>query len=171
MSFYERFRPLNLSQSPTMMTLYVVIHSFIIIICRSSSAMTFLNRKRTTFSLWMLAITSSITTPVTAFALSTQTTPACQQQRLSTKLVHARRTSTKQHHTTTITNDKSTTTLYNLYDDWSLDLLSSSQSQYTYDDLIMPLDEENIEHCLEELMDSEYGETMFGRHDLAADVG
>lgn len=63
------------------------------------------------------------------------------------------------------------TKIYNLYDDWSQDLLSSSQSEYSYDDLILPLDEESIELCLEELMDSDYGKTMFGRHDMAADVG
>ncbi len=63
------------------------------------------------------------------------------------------------------------TALFNLYDDWSQDLLSSSQSDYSYDDLILPLDEESIELCLEELMDSDYGKTMFGRHDMAADVG
>ncbi len=64
------------------------------------------------------------------------------------------------------------TTLYNLYDDWAGDLLSSSQSKYTYDDLILPLlDEESVEQCLEELMDSEYGKTMFGKHDVPASVG
>ncbi|KAL7533358.1 hypothetical protein ACHAXR_005181 [Thalassiosira sp. AJA248-18] len=63
------------------------------------------------------------------------------------------------------------TRLYNMYDDWAGDLLSSSQSEYTYDDLIIPLDEESIEQCLEELMDSEYGKTMFGRHDVPASVG
>jgi len=63
------------------------------------------------------------------------------------------------------------TRLYNLYDDWAGDLISSSQSEFTYDDLIMPLDEGSIEQCLEELMDSAYGETMFGRHDVPASVG
>lgn len=33
------------------------------------------------------------------------------------------------------------------------------------------LDEDSIEDCLEELMDSEYGKTMFGRHDVPASVG
>jgi uncharacterized protein YlbG (UPF0298 family) len=32
-------------------------------------------------------------------------------------------------------------------------------------------DEEAVEQCLEELMDSDYGKTMFGRHDLPASVG
>ena len=64
-----------------------------------------------------------------------------------------------------------TTRLHNFYDDWSLDLLSSSQSAHSYDELVLPLDEDSIAQCLEELMDSEYGQTMFGRHDLPASVG
>ena len=65
-----------------------------------------------------------------------------------------------------------TTRLYNIYDDWRADLLSSYQSQYTYDDLLLPtLDEGSIIQCLEEFMDSEYGKTMFGRHDVPASVG
>ncbi|KAL7428970.1 hypothetical protein ACHAXM_003208 [Skeletonema potamos] len=64
------------------------------------------------------------------------------------------------------------TKLHNIYDDWSTDLLSTASSPYTYDDLILPFcDEEAVEQCLEELMDSEYGKTMFGRHDMAANVG
>lgn len=63
------------------------------------------------------------------------------------------------------------TRLCNIYDDWSLDRLSSSQSEHTYDELVLPLDEESVERCLEEFMDSEYGKTMFGRHDLPASVG
>eukprot|EP00584_Thalassiosira_punctigera_P005754 CAMPEP_0172534556 /NCGR_PEP_ID=MMETSP1067-20121228/6877_1 /TAXON_ID=265564 ORGANISM="Thalassiosira punctigera, Strain Tpunct2005C2" /NCGR_SAMPLE_ID=MMETSP1067 /ASSEMBLY_ACC=CAM_ASM_000444 /LENGTH=228 /DNA_ID=CAMNT_0013319363 /DNA_START=8 /DNA_END=694 /DNA_ORIENTATION=- len=63
------------------------------------------------------------------------------------------------------------TRLFNIYDDWAGDLLSSSQSEYTYDELTLPLDEDSIEQCLEELMDSEYGKTMFGRHDMPASVG
>ena len=64
------------------------------------------------------------------------------------------------------------TKLNNLYDDWSTDLLSTASSPYTYDDLILPFcDEESVEQCLEELMDSDYGQTMFGRHDMAANVG
>ena len=50
----------------------------------------------------------------------------------------------------------------NIYDAWAEDLLSSSNSEYTYDELILPLDEESIEQCLEELMSSDYGKTMFG---------
>jgi len=65
-----------------------------------------------------------------------------------------------------------TTRLYNIYDDWRADLLSSSQSRHTYDDLILPtLDEESVTQCLEEFMDSDYGKTMFGRHDAPASVG
>ena len=79
--------------------------------------------------------------------------------------------STASSTSTTITHSTSTTRLYNIYDDWANDLLSSSQSEYTYDELILPLDEESIEQCLEELMDSEYGKTMFGRHDVPASVG
>ena len=66
---------------------------------------------------------------------------------------------------------ESTTRLYNIYDDWKADLLSSSQSRYTYDDLHLQLDEGAIVHCLEEFMDSDYGKTMFGRHDVPASVG
>ncbi|KAL7537970.1 hypothetical protein ACHAWF_005956 [Thalassiosira exigua] len=35
-----------------------------------------------------------------------------------------------------------------------------------YGGLAVPLDEESVEVCLEELADSEYGKTMFGRHDV-----
>ena len=50
----------------------------------------------------------------------------------------------------------------NIYDAWANDELSSSNSEYTYDELLLPLDEESIEQCLEELMSSDYGKTMFG---------
>jgi len=63
------------------------------------------------------------------------------------------------------------TSLFNLYDDWVQDLLGSSQSDFTYDELVIPLTEESIDQCLEELMDSDYGNTMFGRYDMAASVG
>jgi hypothetical protein len=60
----------------------------------------------------------------------------------------------------------------NIYDDWAQDLLSTAQSPYTYDELQLAYcDEEAIEQCLEEFMDSDYGKTMFGRHDLPASVG
>jgi hypothetical protein len=59
-----------------------------------------------------------------------------------------------------------------MYDDWRADLLSSSQSEYTYDDLILPtLDEDTVMQCLEEFVDSEYGKTMFGKHDMPASIG
>lgn len=63
------------------------------------------------------------------------------------------------------------TRVYNLYDDWANDLLSSSKSEHTYDEFVLPLDEDSIETCLEELTDSEYGKTMFGKHDVPASVG
>jgi len=72
--------------------------------------------------------------------------------------------------TTTMTKRKSSR-LYNIYDDWKADLLSSSQSRYTYDDLILPLDEDTIVQCLNEFIDSDYGKTMFGKHDAPAAVG
>ena len=53
----------------------------------------------------------------------------------------------------------------NIYDAWANDELSSSNSEYTYDELILPLDEESIEQCLEELMESDYGKTMFGEYE------
>jgi len=53
----------------------------------------------------------------------------------------------------------------NIYDAWANDLLSSKNSEYTYDELILPLDEESIEQCLEELMESDYGKTMFGKYE------
>ena len=60
----------------------------------------------------------------------------------------------------------------NIYDDWAQDLLSTKQSPYSYDELKMEYcDEEAIEQCLEEFMNSDYGKTMFGRHDLPASVG
>jgi len=52
----------------------------------------------------------------------------------------------------------------NIYDAWAEDL-SSSNSEYTYDELILSLDEESIEQCLEELMESDYGKTMFGKYE------
>ena len=73
--------------------------------------------------------------------------------------------------TKAMTLASTTTRLWNFYDDWRYDLLSTTQSAYTYDDLILPLDEDSIELCLEEFMDSDYGKTMFGRHDLPASVG
>lgn len=35
----------------------------------------------------------------------------------------------------------------------------------------MPLDEQNVQSCLEDFIDSDYGKTMFGKHDLPASYG
>ena len=58
-----------------------------------------------------------------------------------------------------------------LPDDWKADLLSSCQSRCTYDDLLLPLNEDIIVQCLDEFIDSDYGKTMFGKHDAPAAVG
>ena len=50
----------------------------------------------------------------------------------------------------------------NEYDQWVSDGVAR---------LSFPLTEENAEECLELLMDSEYGEQMFGRHEKAASIG
>lgn len=87
---------------------------------------------------------------------------------------HQRRRWQQQHPTITPKTTSTTQLQNNLYDDWSSDLLSSSQSEYTYDGLqLLATDdmEESIVMCLEELMDSEFGKTMFGRHDIPASVG
>lgn len=58
----------------------------------------------------------------------------------------------------------------NSYDDWRSDgvvlLLSADRSTTT-----MHLCFENVQHCLDEFMDSEYGQQMFGRHALASSHG
>jgi hypothetical protein len=51
--------------------------------------------------------------------------------------------------------------LQNIYDDWRSDALAS----------VMYLDEDNVQDCLEEFIDSEYGQQMFGCHDRAASIG
>ena len=51
--------------------------------------------------------------------------------------------------------------LYNSYDDWRENGITDQ----------LPLDEETVQMCLEELVESEYGKTMFGVHDLPASVG
>ena len=58
-----------------------------------------------------------------------------------------------------------TTLNANIYDAWANDELSSKNSEYTYDELILPLDQESIEQCLDELMESDYGKTMFGKYE------
>ena len=55
-----------------------------------------------------------------------------------------------------------TTTLNaNIYDDWRSDGVVPQ----------MHLDEENVQQCLDELIESDYGQQMFGHSDLAAGVG
>lgn len=50
---------------------------------------------------------------------------------------------------------------YNIYDNWRSDAVVDK----------MHLDEENVLACLEEFVQSDYGSTMFGCHDRAAQVG
>eukprot|EP00977_Amphora_coffeiformis_P010707 scaffold2510_cov169-Amphora_coffeaeformis.AAC.58 len=50
----------------------------------------------------------------------------------------------------------------NEYDQWMSDGVAR---------LSFPLTEENVEECLELLMDSECGEQMFGRHEKASSIG
>lgn len=51
--------------------------------------------------------------------------------------------------------------LYNIYDDWRSDAIVDT----------MYLDEDNVRSCLEEFIDSDYGQQMFGCHAKAADIG
>ena len=51
--------------------------------------------------------------------------------------------------------------LYNIYDDWRSDAVVDT----------MYLDEENVEQCLDEFIDSEYGQQMFGCHERPASIG
>mmetsp|Transcript_5824 Transcript_5824/g.8242 ORF Transcript_5824/g.8242 Transcript_5824/m.8242 type:complete len:220 (-) Transcript_5824:1216-1875(-) len=51
--------------------------------------------------------------------------------------------------------------LKNVYDDWRSDAVVDT----------MVLDEDNIKECLEEFVESDYGKTMFGKHDLPAQYG
>uniref|UniRef100_A0A6U4A8F7 Uncharacterized protein n=1 Tax=Ditylum brightwellii TaxID=49249 RepID=A0A6U4A8F7_9STRA len=60
-----------------------------------------------------------------------------------------------------VSSNRSPTTLYNVYDDWRSDAVVDT----------MVLDPENIELCLEEFIDSNYGQQMFGKHDRPASVG
>ena len=108
----------------------------------------------------------SATTSIHRLALLFNLTP---RRRRTGPFFIATTTITQARETTSSTN--TSTQLYNLYDDWSNDLLSSSQSEYTYDELVLPLDVECIEQCLEEFIDSEYGKTMFGKHDMPSSVG
>lgn len=49
----------------------------------------------------------------------------------------------------------------NEYDDWRSDAVAP----------IMPLDQDNVISCLETFIDSDYGKTMFGKHDDPASIG
>jgi hypothetical protein len=51
--------------------------------------------------------------------------------------------------------------LHNMYDDWRSDAVADT----------MYLDEDNVQDCLDEFINSEYGQQMFGCHDLAASIG
>jgi hypothetical protein len=54
------------------------------------------------------------------------------------------------------------TKLYNIYDDWRNDAVVVDH---------IPLDEDTVQTCLEEFIESDYGTEMFGCHDKAADIG
>ena len=55
----------------------------------------------------------------------------------------------------------------NIYDDWRCDgVVLDTKTTST-----MHLCAENVQHCLDEFMDSDYGQQMFGHHDLAASHG
>lgn len=49
----------------------------------------------------------------------------------------------------------------NVYDDWRSDAVVDT----------MHLDEENVEMCLQEFIDSDYGKQMFGKHEVPASIG
>jgi hypothetical protein len=51
--------------------------------------------------------------------------------------------------------------LKNIYDDWRSDAVADT----------MFLDEENVQMCLEEFIDSDYGKQMFGCHERPASIG
>ena len=51
--------------------------------------------------------------------------------------------------------------LWNVYDDWRSDAVVDT----------MHLDEENVQNCLEEFVDSNYGQEMFGCHERPASIG
>ena len=73
----------------------------------------------------------------------------------------------QQHMRTTITTTSSeamtrkSLKLNNVYDDWRSDAVVD----------VMHLDEENVQQCLDEFIDSAYGEQMFGKHDRASMIG
>ena len=51
--------------------------------------------------------------------------------------------------------------LHNVYDDWRADASVDT----------MHLEEENVQFCLQELIDSDYGQQMFGCNERAASIG
>lgn len=53
------------------------------------------------------------------------------------------------------------TSLNNIYDDWRSDAIVDK----------LPLDEENVQLCLDELVNSDNGTQMFGIHDRPASIG
>lgn len=53
------------------------------------------------------------------------------------------------------------TRIHNMYDDWRSDAVVDT----------MFLDEENVEMCLDEFIDSDFGQQMFGCHERPASVG
>jgi hypothetical protein len=61
----------------------------------------------------------------------------------------------------TQTNSRRLQRLRNVYDDWRSDAVVDT----------MFLDEGNVQQCLEEFVDSEYGRQMFGCHPRAASIG
>ncbi|KAG7349882.1 hypothetical protein IV203_012479 [Nitzschia inconspicua] len=73
---------------------------------------------------------------------------------------HHRSTATEYYHKSS--SSKLQTQLFNIYDDWRTDTIVVDT---------LPLDEETVQDCLEEFVESDYGTQMFGRHDKAANVG
>jgi hypothetical protein len=61
----------------------------------------------------------------------------------------------------TITSRKISLQLANIYDDWRSDAVVDT----------LPLDEDNVRMCLAEFVESDYGQQMFGCHDLPASYG
>lgn len=51
--------------------------------------------------------------------------------------------------------------MFNIYDDWRSDAIVDT----------MHLEEDNVKQCLDEFVDSDYGQEMFGCHDKASDIG
>ncbi|KAG7373879.1 hypothetical protein IV203_012974 [Nitzschia inconspicua] len=72
---------------------------------------------------------------------------------------HHRSTATEYHKSS---SSKLQTQLFNIYDDWRTDTIVVDT---------LPLDEETVQNCLEEFVESDYGTQMFGRHEKAANVG